>query len=159
MLISIPLNSPALYCLLFPACLKTVSQNFTALRCKEFSKSTNCIIALEWSLANDPKASLERDIETSKEACRRPASRNCYTAKASVHVVVHSVAETVKKCLGKPPNLNRRCFSQKKGTLSRWTLKKKGLNFIFPTKYVIPKSLKFSHWLSEKKGTLDAMIS
>ena len=22
-------------------------------------------------------------------------------------------------------------------------------NFIFPTKYVIPKSLKFSHWLSE----------
>ena len=27
---------------------------------------------------------------------------------------------------------------------------KKSLNFIFPTKYVIPKSLKFSHWLSEK---------
>ena len=26
---------------------------------------------------------------------------------------------------------------------------KKNLNFIFPTKYVIPKSLKFSHWLSE----------
>ncbi len=26
---------------------------------------------------------------------------------------------------------------------------KKSLNFIFPTKYVIPKSLKFSHWLSE----------
>ena len=25
----------------------------------------------------------------------------------------------------------------------------KSLNFIFPTKYVIPKSLKFSHWLSE----------
>ena len=29
---------------------------------------------------------------------------------------------------------------------------KKSLNFIFPTKYVIPKSLKFSHWLSEKKS-------
>ena len=27
---------------------------------------------------------------------------------------------------------------------------KKSLNFIFPTKYVIPKSLKFSHWLSGK---------
>ena len=26
---------------------------------------------------------------------------------------------------------------------------KKSLNFIFPTKYVIPKSLKLSHWLSE----------
>ena len=26
---------------------------------------------------------------------------------------------------------------------------KKSLNFIFPTKYVIPESLKFSHWLSE----------
>ncbi len=25
----------------------------------------------------------------------------------------------------------------------------KSLNFIFPTKYVIPKSLKVSHWLSE----------
>ncbi len=28
---------------------------------------------------------------------------------------------------------------------------KKSLNFIFPTKYVILKSLKFSHWLSEMK--------
>ena len=26
---------------------------------------------------------------------------------------------------------------------------KKSLNYIFPTKYVIPKSLKFGHWLSE----------
>ena len=26
---------------------------------------------------------------------------------------------------------------------------KKSLNFIFPTKYVIPKSLKFSHWLNK----------
>ena len=26
---------------------------------------------------------------------------------------------------------------------------KKSLNFIFPTKYVTAKSLKFSHWLSE----------
>ena len=26
---------------------------------------------------------------------------------------------------------------------------KKSLNFIFPTKYVIPNSLKFSHWPSE----------
>ena len=44
---------------------------------------------------------------------------------------------------------------------NRWSLKyvsqiltqpmdpeKNSLNFIFPTKYVIPKSLKFSHWLS-----------
>ncbi len=28
--------------------------------------------------------------------------------------------------------------------------RKKSLNFIFPTKYVIPKSLKFSHWPSKK---------
>ena len=28
---------------------------------------------------------------------------------------------------------------------------KKSLNFIFPTKYVIPKSLKFSHWPSKLK--------
>ena len=28
---------------------------------------------------------------------------------------------------------------------------KKSLNFIFPTKYVIPTSLKFGHWLSEKR--------
>ena len=27
---------------------------------------------------------------------------------------------------------------------------KKSLNFIFPTKYVIPKSLKFSHWPSKR---------
>ena len=26
---------------------------------------------------------------------------------------------------------------------------KKSLNFIFPTKYVIPKKLKFSHWPSK----------
>ncbi len=26
---------------------------------------------------------------------------------------------------------------------------KKSLNFIFPTKYVLPKSLKFSHWPSK----------
>ena len=26
---------------------------------------------------------------------------------------------------------------------------KKSLNFIFPTKYAIPKSLKFSHWPSK----------
>ena len=29
----------------------------------------------------------------------------------------------------------------------------KSLNFIFPTKHVIPKSLKFSHWLSEITGS------
>ena len=29
---------------------------------------------------------------------------------------------------------------------------KKSSNFIFPTKYVIPKSLKFSHWPSKKKS-------
>ena len=34
-------------------------------------------------------------------------------------------------------------------SLSQWTLKKKSLNFILPTKYVIPKSLKFSHWPSK----------
>ena len=33
-------------------------------------------------------------------------------------------------------------------SLSQWTLKKKSLYLIFPTKYVIPKSLKFGHWLS-----------
>ena len=33
-------------------------------------------------------------------------------------------------------------------SLSQWALKK-SLNFIFPTKYVIPKSLKFSHWPSK----------
>ena len=30
---------------------------------------------------------------------------------------------------------------------------KKSLNFIFPTKYVTAKSLKFSHWLSETTTT------
>ena len=35
-------------------------------------------------------------------------------------------------------------------SLSQWTLKKRGLNFIFPTKYGIPKSLKpVSHWPSK----------
>ena len=29
---------------------------------------------------------------------------------------------------------------------------KKSLNFIFPAKYVIPKSLKFSHWPSKDCG-------
>ena len=29
---------------------------------------------------------------------------------------------------------------------------KKSLNFFFATKYVIPNSLKFSHWLSEIMG-------
>ena len=29
----------------------------------------------------------------------------------------------------------------------------KGLNFNFPTKHVIPESLKFSHWLSEMKSS------
>ena len=32
---------------------------------------------------------------------------------------------------------------------------KKSLNFIFPTKYVIPKSLKFSHWPSK---TIDICV-
>ena len=38
---------------------------------------------------------------------------------------------------------------------------KNSLNFIFPTKYVIPKSLKFSHWLSElnKAGYKSPAIS
>ena len=30
----------------------------------------------------------------------------------------------------------------------------KSLNFIFPTKHVIPESLKFSHWLSEFKRAM-----
>ncbi len=33
-------------------------------------------------------------------------------------------------------------------SLSQWT----SLNFIFPTKYVIPKSLKFSHWPSKQSS-------
>ena len=32
---------------------------------------------------------------------------------------------------------------------------KKSWNFIFPTKYVIPKSLKFSHWPSKKKAQIE----
>ena len=32
---------------------------------------------------------------------------------------------------------------------------KKSVNFIFPTKHVIPESLKFSHWLSEIMGEKD----
>ena len=35
---------------------------------------------------------------------------------------------------------------------------KKSLNFIFPTKYVIPKSLKFSHWPSKYMFLMDARI-
>ena len=31
---------------------------------------------------------------------------------------------------------------------------KKSLNYIFPTKHVIPESLKFSHWLSELNPSL-----
>ena len=41
------------------------------------------------------------------------------------------------------------CFCLEIISLSQWTLKKKSLNFIFPTKYVIPKRLKFSHWPSK----------
>ncbi len=40
------------------------------------------------------------------------------------------------------------CFPKKK-TYSANGPWDKGLNFIFPTKHVIPESLKFSHWLSE----------
>ncbi len=36
--------------------------------------------------------------------------------------------------------------------LSQWTLKKKFERLIFPTKYVIPKKLKFSHWPSKIFG-------
>ena len=32
---------------------------------------------------------------------------------------------------------------------------KKSLNYIFPTKYVIPKSLKFSHWPSKNTFSED----
>ena len=35
------------------------------------------------------------------------------------------------------------------GILTQPMAEKKSLNFIFPTKYVIPKSLKFSHWPSK----------
>ena len=37
-------------------------------------------------------------------------------------------------------------------TQPSWTLKKKRVNFIFPTKYGIPKSLKFSQWPSKFIG-------
>ena len=77
-------------------------------------------IALEWSLANDPKASSERDIETSKEACHhRPASRNWYKSKCPRcgPLLVAWGCRDSDKCLGQPPNLNRRCFSLKKETL------------------------------------------
>ena len=36
---------------------------------------------------------------------------------------------------------------------------KKSLNFIFPTKYVIPKSLKFSHWPSKKWSLFRGYVS
>ena len=35
-------------------------------------------------------------------------------------------------------------------SLSQWILEKKFERLIFPTKYVIPKSFKFGHWLSEE---------
>ena len=41
-------------------------------------------------------------------------------------------------------------FLQAIFSLSQWTLKKKPFErLIFPTKYVIPKRLKFSHWPSK----------
>ena len=39
------------------------------------------------------------------------------------------------------------CLTKSHSANGPW---KKSLNFIFPTKYVIPKSLKFSHWPSKK---------
>ena len=80
----------------------------------------------------------------------------------NAHVLCKDLMATTGKALKRWPNLqlglkNRTGF-QSAGmyihfnSLSQWTLKKKRLNFIFPTKYVIPKSLKFSHWLSELIG-------
>ena len=69
----------------------------------------------------------------------------------------------VSKNMGKPPNhpFVHRIFHYKPSILRYpyfWKHpyltqpmdpEKKSLNFIFPTKHVIPESLKFSHWLSE----------
>ena len=51
-------------------------------------------------------------------------------------------------CLARCPR-QRFILESEVVSLSQWTLKKISLNFIFPTKYVIPKSLKFSHWPSK----------
>ncbi len=57
------------------------------------------------------------------------------------------------KVRGPKSSLERKIFElwifENQNSLSQWTLKK-SLNYIFPTKYVIPKSLKFSHWPSKK---------
>ena len=34
----------------------------------------------------------------------------------------------------------------------------KSLNYIFPTKYVIPKSLKVSHWLTQNKNIASSVF-
>ena len=51
-----------------------------------------------------------------------------------------------------------RGYNSTYNSLSQWTLKKKSLNFIFPTKYVIPKSLKFSHWPSKIRSTITSGV-
>ena len=43
----------------------------------------------------------------------------------------------------------RTCMYSRGGLTQPMDPEKKSLNFIFPTKYVIPKSLKFSHWPSK----------
>ena len=64
-------------------------------------------------------------------------------------------------CRSKPTNSQPKLFNRSKNTdkllvmflgallTSRMEPWNKSLNFIFPTKYVIPKSLKFSHWPSK----------
>ena len=73
-----------------------------------------------------------------------------FTARISTRIFVHS--SPLRWSRYKVNNLHAtRCWNlvSPQHSLSQWTLKKKSLNFIFPTKYVIPKSLNFSHWLSK----------
>ena len=76
------------------------------------------------------------------------------TSKTSNHFLEHVGYSMQSVCLvGKPAMKYGNDTYQAMCSLSQWTLKKKGLNFIFPTNFVIPKSLKFSHWPS-KCGTI-----
>ncbi len=56
-----------------------------------------------------------------------------------------------KKWIVFQPSIFRceKCFSGKLTSYSAKGPQNKSLNLIFPTKYVIPKSLKVSHWLSQ----------
>ena len=61
-----------------------------------------------------------------------------------------------------PPGYHRVAaifFVQKQPLTQPMDPEKKSLNFIFPTKYVIPKSLKFSHWPSKTNKKLPSWIT